>query len=135
MASSSGVSVRLGAHRPAVARRLVRPRRRLVGRRDRLRRPARWKSVTADPIERYRRSSPIFVHQAGAPQPVAHRALHLREHQLDRPLLEIADQLEQHVGRRHVEVGGRGEVDQEPVRRGAARPEQVADLRLGRRSR
>ena len=91
----------------------------------------RWKSVTAEPSERYRRSSPIR-----SIRPV--RRSRSRTELLTWASISSIERSWRSATRSnsmsvvgHVEVGGRGEVDEQAVGRGSCGTQQVADLRPG----
>ena len=58
-------------------------------------------------------------HQPGPAHPVAHGTTDLRQPELDPGVAQVGVQRGQHVGRRHVEVGGGADVEDDggrPVR-------------------
>ena len=69
-------------------------------------------------------------HQPGPAHPVAHRTADLRQAQIDPCLAQLGVQGGQHVGRRHVEVGGRADVEDDGSRPVRSSSDQGHDLVL-----
>ena len=86
------------------------------------RRPARRRAAGPRPPPRRTGSTVLAdgVHQPRPAHPVAHGAAHLRQPELDAGLAQVRMEGGQHVRRRHVQVGGRADVEDDA--RQAARP-------------
>ena len=85
-------------------------------------------AVHGRPDGREERVGAQRVEQAVALQQVLGRVLELGEAQADVVTLERRDELGQHVGRRHVDLGDRLRRDDDPARRGRRRRHRGLDL-------